>query len=173
MRGPLAIGLATMFCSLAIADVYKWKDEQGVVHYSQTPPPGKPATALGIATEAPRGARPSDAVECQTVQCQYERLRKDRAVSDAAGRAERNAAAQRAQSRPQPRGMSFEVYSQIARGMTEAEVMQRAGAPDHESHDGWRSAKTWTYSPTESDPFTTSVILREGRVFEVERRRKL
>lgn len=173
MHRLLAIGLAASLCGLAAADVYKWKDEHGVVHYSQTPPPGRPATPLGIETEAPPGARPPGPTECQTVQCQYERLRKDRAASDAADRAERSAAAQRAQSRPQPRGMTFDVFSQISRGMTEAEVMQRAGPPDHESHDGWRSAKTWTYSPTESDPFTTSVLLREGRVFEIERRRRL
>lgn len=69
--------------------------------------------------------------------------------------------------------MTFEVFSLLSRGMTEAEVMQRAGPPDLESHDGWHSAKTWTYAPTATDPFTTSVILREGRVFEIERRRKL
>lgn len=156
----------------AAADVYKWRDEKGVVHYSQEPPSDRRATILGIETDAAAARRPTAPRECQTIQCQYERLRQDRLTSDAEQRAERNAAAERARSAPQARGMTFEVYSLLSRGMTEAEVLQRAGAPDHESHDGWRGAKTWVYSPTSTDPFTTSVILREGRVFEIERRRK-
>lgn len=38
--------------SPVFADIYKWTDDSGEVHYTQTPPPG------GIATQKIQGARP-------------------------------------------------------------------------------------------------------------------
>lgn len=155
------------------ADVYKWTDERGQVHYSEKAPAGRSAKSLGIDTAPAPSARGQGTVQCQTIQCQYDRLRKDRAADAEDSRAERRANAQRAAAQPRARGMSFDVFARLDRGMSEAEVAERAGPPDYEGFDGARGAKTWTYFPTESDPFTTSVILRGGRVFEIDRRRRL
>jgi len=54
MRIPLRIALLTALLLLAGA-VYKWVDKQGVVHYSDKPPPGQAAEEVAIA--------PSPAVE--------------------------------------------------------------------------------------------------------------
>lgn len=35
------------------------------------------------------------------------------------------------------RGMAFDVYIRLKAGMTEAELLQRAGPPDYESDGGW------------------------------------
>ncbi|HHQ42067.1 MAG TPA: DUF4124 domain-containing protein [Chromatiales bacterium] len=43
--------------------VYKWVDEQGVTHYSQTPPAGVEATPLDVATGAPAGGSAEQALE--------------------------------------------------------------------------------------------------------------
>lgn len=36
----------------------------------------------------------------------------------------------------EPRGMRFDVYIRLKQGMSEAELLQRAGAPDYESIEG-------------------------------------
>ncbi len=43
--------------------VYKWVDEQGVTHYSQTPPAGVEATPLDVATGAPAGGAAGETLE--------------------------------------------------------------------------------------------------------------
>jgi hypothetical protein len=40
MRRRLALILLVAACPLAFAQAYKWKDAQGVTHYSDSPPPG-------------------------------------------------------------------------------------------------------------------------------------
>lgn len=171
--GLLPIVALCLAVDMAAADVYRWQDDKGVVHYTQKPPANRPSTRLDIKVEATPPRRPPASAECHTIQCQYERLRDDRLITDARDRADRAAAAERARATPRARGMTFEVYSLLGRGMIEAEVMQRAGPPDHESQDPWRSTKTWVYLPTLSDPFTTSVTLRDGRVFDLDRQRRL
>jgi hypothetical protein len=39
MRRCIAILLLAAVCPLALAQAYKWKDAQGVTHYSDSPPP--------------------------------------------------------------------------------------------------------------------------------------
>lgn len=166
-------GCLTTQSPVATADVHKWVDEKGVTHYSEKPPAGRTSTSLGIQTPAtPATPSPRQGQTCQTVQCQYERLRRDRLADDAADRAERELRSRQAAARIGTRGMSFDVFARLDRGMSEAEVMQRAGPPDYEAFDGARGAKTWSYYPTGPDPFTTSVILRGGRVFEILRVRQ-
>ena len=50
VRGSLGVLFAATFVSagaIDAAEIYKWKDEKGVVHYSNTPPPqGTDATVL-------------------------------------------------------------------------------------------------------------------------------
>jgi len=158
----------------AEAQVYKWKDANGVTHYGEKPPEGRPSKPMEI-DRAPAGGEsrnPKSAGDCATIRCQYERLRDDRMVEDAERRADDEANARRAAQQPQARGMTFDVYARIERGMTEGEVVLRAGPPDYEATDAYRVGKTWFYYPTASDPFTTSITIRGGRVFELDRIRR-
>jgi hypothetical protein len=73
-----------------------------------------------------------------------------------------------------PRGMSFDVFMHLRRGMSEGELLLRAGKPDQESVEGYRNfvVKSLYYHPTTDDPFITVVTLRGGRVANLERTRK-
>ncbi len=72
-----------------------------------------------------------------------------------------------------PRGMAFEVYIRLEYGMTEGELVLRAGRPDHRSVDNVREGlKSFYYFPTPGNPFITTVLLRSGRIVNIERVRK-
>ncbi|MEO8346805.1 MAG: hypothetical protein ABI607_14030, partial [Betaproteobacteria bacterium] len=59
----------------------------------------------------------------------------------------------------------------IARGMSEAEVVARIGAPDITSGGKGRKSSRWSYLPVSADPQTiTTVVFDAGRVIEVERK---
>ena len=73
---------------------------------------------------------------------------------------------------PGARGMEFSVYIQLQRGMTEGELLQRAGKPDHVSLESFEIQKTYYYFPTPGNPYTTAVTLRSGRISDIERIRK-
>ena len=72
------------------------------------------------------------------------------------------------------RGMTFDTFVRLERGMTEGELLIRAGAPDHQSLDGYQDyvVKTFYYLPTLTDPFTTVVRLRGGRIANLQRIRR-
>lgn len=71
------------------------------------------------------------------------------------------------------RGMSFEVFIRLEYGMTEGELVLRAGKPDHFSVDNPREGlKSYYYFPTLANPFLTTVSLRSGRIVNIERVRK-
>jgi hypothetical protein len=156
------------------ADVYRWVDREGKVHYSDTPPPGEssarpinlpnarpPGPAdIYIEPKAPTPAAPPEAAAPQ-----------EPAVAAA----------------PRNRGMSFDTYILLRTGMSEGELLQRAGAPDYESSDGTvgstvrrgRRVETFSnlefkkfyYYPTPSDPFTTVVTLTGGYISDLQRTR--
>lgn len=72
-----------------------------------------------------------------------------------------------------PRGMPFEVYIRLELGMTEGELVLRAGKPDHQSIDNRREGlKSFYYYPTPAIPHLTTVTLRSGRIANIERERK-
>ncbi len=72
-----------------------------------------------------------------------------------------------------PRGMAFDVYIRLEHGMTEGELVLRAGRPDHQSFDNPRDAvKTFYYYPTQANPHLTTVTLRSGRIANIERIRR-
>lgn len=72
-----------------------------------------------------------------------------------------------------PRGMAFEVYIRLEHGMTEGELILRAGRPDHQSFDGLRDGlKTFYYYPTPANPHLTTVTLRAGRITNIDRVRQ-
>jgi len=50
------------------ASIYKWTDEGGEVHYSQTPPPGVPATTVEIQDTHPSSSALKEKTEIQNLQ---------------------------------------------------------------------------------------------------------
>ena len=91
----------------AAAQVYRWVDEKGTVHYSNsTPPAGAKFTIID--RDAKAGPPSPDSAECYTVRCQGERLEQRlarREASDARYAAERAAA-----TPPRPKGLDFRQY---------------------------------------------------------------
>ncbi len=72
-----------------------------------------------------------------------------------------------------PRGMAFDVYIRLEHGMTEGELVLRAGKPDQHAVDNIREGlKSYYYFPTSANPFLTTVALRSGRIANIDRVRK-
>jgi hypothetical protein len=151
----------------AQAQIYRWVDDRGSVHYSNTePPPSVKARKLDI--DASPGPAAPDTQECQTVRCQGERMEGRQARRDVL---DAQLTAERVANTPPPaRGLEFRKYISIQRGMPEGEVLSIAGPPDHQSRD--RNMQRFTYMPTSADPFVTTITLVRGRVSDVERNRK-
>jgi hypothetical protein len=190
-----AMRLATLLVLAALAapaaaQIYRWTDAEGKVHFSNTtPPPGVKATVVDPnAKEVPPAP---ESTECYTIRCQGERMEERQRRREAE---EARAAAERAANAPrQPRGLEFRKYVSIQRGMSEGEVFTITGEPDLVSDQGLAyaapstvqvapnlraparaglSLKTWTFLPTPADPFVTTITLVGGRVTELERVRK-
>jgi hypothetical protein len=158
--------LLLLFASAAQAQVYRWVDRNGMVYYSDKPAPsGVKSTTIDI--DARTGPPSEDSRECYSVRCQGERMEERVARRE---EADARAAARRPPSPPPPHGLSFSKYLSIQRGMTEGEMFGYAGAADLQFRD--RSFVTYTWLPTATDPFTTTVTLVRGRVSEIERTRK-
>lgn len=155
------------------AEVYRWVDERGVTQYGEKPPENRPSR--------PINTRPAAAS-----------VNTEGRVLDPAAPVATPAAAPVAPTAPAPqivlappppppaaaptgpRGMDFGVYIHLRRGMSEGEVLLRAGKPDQETVEGYRNfvVKSLYYYPTAADPFITVVTLRGGRVANLERTRK-
>jgi hypothetical protein len=150
------------------AEVYKWVDARGVVHYSNSTPPEnvKASVVNGVARGGFLSAPPAEG--CYTIRCQGELLEKRLARREAMEA--RYSAERAALTPPLPRGMTFRQYVSLVRGMSEGELLGIAGQPDLQSRD--RAWSTYTYMPTAGDPFTTTVTLIRGRINEIDRVRK-
>ena len=182
--------LCFVLTGAAHAQVYRWVDEKGTVHYSNAAPPaGVKSTTVDI--DAKPGLPAPDSSECYTVRCQGERMEQRlarREVLEAQDAARRAAAAPKAF-----RGLEFRKYISIQRGMTEGELLGIAGEPDLLVDEGVAisapttvqtgrnlrgaartalSLRSYTYLPTSADPFTTTITLVGGRVSELDRVRK-
>ena len=72
------------------------------------------------------------------------------------------------------RGMEFDVYIRLQTGMSEGELLQRAGKPDSESIENVRDdiVKTYYYFPTRANPWMTAITLRAGKIVNLDRTRK-
>lgn len=81
---------------------------------------------------------------------------------------------------PKPRGgkgIDFEIFSILQTGMTEAEVIARAGEPDREiflsvpTQEAEVLVKQLWYisDPNQSEPFLTAITVKNGRVIDIER----
>ena len=166
-RALLLLSLLAV-ASTASAQVYRWVDEKGTVHYSNTTPP-KGAKATVIDSDAKAGPASPESAECYTVRCQGERLEQRLARRE---ELEARLAAERFAAMPKPpRGLDFRKYVSLQRGMVEGELVTIAGSPDLLFWDA-RSVKTYTYLPTPGDPFTTTITLIRGRISEIDRVRK-
>jgi hypothetical protein len=161
--------LCALFVAMpASAQVYRWVDEKGTVHYSNTSPP-KGVKATVIDREAKAGPPSPESKECYTVRCQGERM--ERRLAQREELEARLAAERAAAAPPRPRGLDFRAYISLQRGMSEGELITIAGSPDLMFSDVFAD-KTYTYLPTSADPFTTTVTVIGGRINRIERVRK-
>ena len=161
--------LALLFAATPVmAQVYRWVDEKGTVHYSNAAPPaGVKATVVD--PDGKPGAPSAESGECYTVRCQGERLEQRLARRE---ELETRLAAERAAAAPpRPKGLDFRQYISLLRGMSEGELITIAGAPDMVFSDVFAD-KRYTYLPTSSDPFTTTITVIGGRINHIERVRR-
>lgn len=164
-----SVGLILFFLATsALAQVYRWVDEKGTVHYSNaTPPPGVKSTV--VERESKPGPPSPESLECYTVRCQGERMEQRLARRE---ELETRLAAERAANTPpQPRGLDFRNYLSLHRGMSEGELLTIAGPADLVFSDVFAD-KRYTYLPTPVNPFTTTVTVIGGRINHIERVRK-
>ena len=162
MRPLIGILLSLAAGACLAADTYKWVDEKGVTTYGEKPPQNRPAQ--------PVNTNPSGIMEGGSQFSQ--KAEADRQRSDEAPRAQLGPA-------PVPgsvaaRGMDFDVFIRLQTGMTEGELLLRAGRPDHEGVENFRNdiVKSYYYYPTVANPYITLVTLRGGRIANLERIKK-
>jgi hypothetical protein len=169
MRKYLLIVLACLLPAAAQAELYRWTDESGRVHYSDAVPPEQ-ARSTVVGTDARGGFVSSTPLsyECYSLRCQGERLEQRLARREIAESAD--AAARAAAAPLQPRGLDFRKYVALREGMSEGELLGVAGEPDLLRRD--HIVDLYTYMPTSADPFTTTIRLVRGRVSEIDRQRK-
>jgi hypothetical protein len=148
----------------AAAQTYKWTDERGVVTYGNKPPPGRPAQLVDTQPLGPADLPPEQQKRLDA----EARRRADVPPPPPAPAAPPPAAVQA------PRGMGFDTYIRLDRGMSEGELLLRAGRPDEVALDtnAYGLVKSYYYFPTGADPFITVVMLRGGRIANLERTRK-
>ena len=156
----LLIALAAGAC--LAADTYKWVDDKGVITYGAKPPPGRPATLVNT---TPSGSIAGGSAGARQDKPEAEKPRAEPAPAPVPPAVAAVALV---------RGMEFDTYIRLQRGMTEGELLLRAGRPDHESVENFRNdiVKSWYYFPTVADPFTTTVTVRGGRIANIDRVKK-
>lgn len=139
--------------SLLAAQTYKWVDEHGVTTYGEKPPANQPAK--------PVETQPAGTLESGNLQQQK-----------AAVESQQQAPAPPAQA--PARGMDFDIYIRLQVGMSEGELVLRAGTPDRESVENFRNnvVKSYYYFPTAANPYITLITLSGGRITNIERTKK-
>lgn len=155
------IGLLLFFAGTSLAaETYRWVDERGITNYGEKPPADRPARPVNTQTGAilETGGQYSQKTAPRQGAEELQGLRVATMVPPAAP----------------VRGMEFEVYIRLQRGMTEGELLLRAGKPDYESLENLRHniVRSFYYFPTVSNPYTTVVTLRGGRIHDMDRIKK-
>jgi hypothetical protein len=153
MKPLLGLVLLSLSAACVAAEAYKWVDEKGVTNYGEKPPASRPAT--------PVNTHPGAIIESSRFEKSAPLERPVRPASEAQPTGSAG-----------PRGMEFSVFVQLHRGMSEGELLQRAGKPDHVTLESFEIQKTYYYFPTPGNPYTTAVTLRSGRISEIERVRR-
>ena len=155
MRGLFFVLLLIAFSQGTSAQIYRWTDANGQVHFSNAaPPPGVKATVVDA--NAKEGPPAPDSTECYTVRCQGERMeerQRKRDLEESRVAAEPDLVADQ--------GVAISAPTAV-QGTRNAVIAARAGLV----------MKTYTYMPTSADSFTTTITLVGGRVSEIERARK-
>jgi hypothetical protein len=188
MRITLILIASLALAPAAIAEVYKWVDSNGKVHYGDTPPANARATPIEMTSSGPSraGQIPATAAAEQASQ------------PPAQPPIQVSFAPEMPAQQPATRGMDFGVYIMLRLGMSEGELLQRAGPPDFQTNDGsvvgkarridHRSGnrvrgpgvhtfnnlelKRYYYYPTVSNPFTTVLTLTGGMISDLQRTRQ-
>ena len=129
--------LCFVFCALLsgplAAEVYKWLDEDGNTHYGEHPPANASAIYVDVRPNLAEGLKKQDCRDCP------------------AGKLDQPVPASPVAVAPAPiHGLPFEIFIQIQRGMSEAEVVLRAGTPDQEVTEGTQEHSVAIASTTKS-----------------------
>jgi hypothetical protein len=145
------------------AEAYRWVDERGVVNYGEKAPaelrsrPVDTRPGGTIETVGPYEQRPVFVQRSQVEAVQPPVVMVPVPTP----------------TLPSVRGMDFDVYIRLQRGMTEGELLVRAGRPDYEAVDNLVDYdRTYYYFPTVANPFTTAVRLRSGYIVSIDRIKK-
>jgi hypothetical protein len=165
MKSCLAAVLMLAAATVSAAEAYRWVDEKGVVNYGEKPPSNRPST--------PINTEPTGVIETGV-----RKTHKD-AESGEPDQQRRPPviavpAAVPAPPGPAVRGMEFDIFIRLQTGMSEGELLVRAGRPDYEALDNLGDYdRTLYYFPTVATPYTTRVRLRSGRIVSLERIKRL
>ena len=163
MRSCLAIPLLLAAATAPAADAYRWVDEKGVVNYGEKPPANRPAKPVN--TE-PTGVIETSPPKKPGAEQQrgYDAPRDPQVIAVPVPVPAPSAAV---------RGMEFDTFIRLQTGMTEGELLVRAGQPDHQAFDNYADYdRSFYYFPTVANPYTTVVRLRSGRIVSLDRIKK-
>lgn len=192
MRKTFSVIVLMMLAPFVQADVFKWVDRDGRVHYSDSPPENARSRVLDLRFAG--GATDTNADPC-CLSKEDPRVPENQPVQIVF-------AAEPPVLQPATRGMDFGVYIMLRAGMSEGELLQRAGPPDFQTYDGSvgvsvvgkarrindpagnrvrgprvhtfsnLEVKRYYYYPTVSNPFTTVLTLTGGMISDLQRTRR-
>lgn len=165
MKSSLAAVLMLAAAAVSAAEAYRWVDEKGVVNYGEKPPSNRPSTPVsteptGVIETGVRKAQKNEEPRQPDERSRPPVIAVPVPVSAPSG--------------PAVRGMEFDTFIRLQTGMSEGELLVRAGRPDHEALDNLGDYdRSFYYFPTVANPYTTVVRLRSGRIVSLERIKKL
>lgn len=161
MRYCLALFLALTSADATAAEAYRWVDDKGVVNYGEKPPANRPAR--------PVNTEPTGVIETSRPPDQKEEAGRARGPDEPRS-PQVIAVPVPVPSGPAVRGMEFDTFIRLQAGMSEGELLVRAGRPDHEAIENLADYdRTYYYFPTVANPYTTMVRLRSGRIVSLDR----
>ncbi len=179
LSGPLA------------AEIYKWVDEEGVTHYGEHPPANASAIYVDVRPNIIDGVKKQDCRDCQT-----EKL--DPYIPAPAQRLAGTAPSihglafeifikiERGMTEGEVLVLTGMPDQEVFEGTEERSVAIVSSAKSTNAQNGQPvrntlvqsntvnlAVKTYYYLPTVSDPFTTIITFKGGRVTDIQRIRKL
>jgi hypothetical protein len=165
MKSIIGVALMAAAAAAVAADTYKWVDEKGVVNYGEKPPPNR--------ASKPVNTEPVGVIETGSQYGQKNDGEQRRHADEPRGPQIIAVPVPVPAPAPAARGMEFDTFIRLQRGMSEGELLVRAGRPDHEALDSLGDYdRTYYYFPTVANPYTTVVRLRSGRIVALDRVKK-